>query len=179
MTGAFLLQELQRLADVGLQNDVGSASSIGSEDCTDDITNEQNVKSMKQIMLHLSLLIAAREVEGEPEFTKQLDDLKRSQCRFLPVLSATGSRSLRGIQQDFFINDHTRWGAKFANKVDFLDFHCEESCKLKWLLDKFDLQNRTLSMQVEQLNEPQEESFDTEKTEDFRKRAYAFSWYVR
>ncbi|KAI9657880.1 MAG: hypothetical protein M1831_004116 [Alyxoria varia] len=145
---------------------------------TETTISSGHYSSIKQIMLQLALMIGRREVEGDAEFEEELQKLKQTSCMIFPVLDAEGYLSVQAQHEPFFVNDHVRWGQKFANKVDMLDFSCEESNKLKWLLEKFDLQTRYLSAQVNQLSEPQAPALDQRITEDFRKRSYALSCYA-
>ena len=168
------------------QRSVSNEGSQASEDvaCLDDrdiggqaINPSQHRKSIRQIMLHLASMIAKDEVAGDDDgFWHRLDGLKRSEQKFLPVIQVSGGTPLRSMEQAFFINDHSTWGRKFKGKVDMLDFNCEESCTLKWFLNRLGLQNRYLSSQMQQITEPHEPSLDSTMTDDMRTRSYAYSW---
>ena len=121
-------------------------------------------------------MVARNETDNRQELKSKLRELSLSHHQFLPVSENDTRTVLQTVQQDFFINNHANYSAKFSKHVGILDFECEESCKLSSLLQELGLQNRYLSKQVKQLAEPHESSYNDVMTTDFRNRAYALSW---
>ena len=81
--------------------------------------------------------------------------------------------------EEFFINDHLRYGEIFEEKVDIVDFTCAELPSLHGLFLRLNIQRRYLSLHVQEIDtEVEDGTLNEVLSARIKRRAYALSWYV-
>ena len=141
-------------------------------------TANRNAEELKKLLLELGARTAANKVGDESVFEEQMNRLKRSASKFLPVRQHDQRLGYCKVSDPFLINNHDGYATKFREKADMLDFTAEEARKMHWFLVKLQLDDKYLATRVTTLTEPESSELDQARTLDFRSRSYALSWYV-
>lgn len=150
-----------------------NASMLAEELSKLSSTSNPDIDEARRIMTAIGEILAAAPTTEIS--VKAWSALKAS--AFLPVRGPTG-RQLRRIEENFWINDHSRYWSAFKGKIDFLDFSCEDLTALHPLLERLDLKSRYISLHVTSHTTIESSSYNEDLTEHLRSLSHALSWYV-
>jgi hypothetical protein len=126
-------------------------------------------------------LIDVGKILAKSSIDESVSDALEALCRvkFLPKKVADGGIALVGVDDDFAILDHQRFGTKFADKYILLDFALDEVQILDTLFRCMRLRHRYLSVAVNEVSVVGEDALQNERLEQaFQTKAYALYWYV-
>jgi hypothetical protein len=125
------------------------------------------------MLIEIGTMIARSGVDDK--LPKALEGLKK--VKFLP-LKVLGSRpALAGIDDDFAIPDHPRFGRAFQGHLVILDLSLDESQILDSLFRHLGLVDRYLSNAVTEASVVGEGALESRAlSQELRARAYALFW---
>jgi hypothetical protein len=108
------------------------------------------------------------------------DDLwpKLSNCKCFQVRKPSGELKWSSCSDAFAVVDRTDYGDLFRDKIPTLDFSLEEVHSLKVFLQCLNLEPKYLSNSVTEETRVDGGVFNTELTNDLRRKAYAIARYV-
>ena len=125
----------------------------------------------RRIVLALGQILATQSKSTLTD--KSLATLKKS--ALFPARGPNG-RSLVSHGDDFYINDHKRYGNLFLDKLDILDFDYEDLTSLHPLFQLLKLEDHYISSLVEARTTVEDYRRNDELTNHFRGLSYALSW---
>lgn len=137
---------------------------------------ERKKPKIEDIRLRLIQIgtILARE-SSDLDVKKPLDDLRM--IKFLPKKFADGTMSLVGVEDDFAILDHERYGKALTDHGILLDFDIYDTQILHAMFERLRLTHRYLSVAViEQSSVDDEGTRDQTLSRQLQTRAYALYW---
>jgi hypothetical protein len=107
-----------------------------------------------------------------------LEAIKQIKC--LPVRSVQGTMELTRPSEEFFIGDRREYESVFRGKVGILDFSLEEVHDIHPFLGALGLEDRYMSVAVQEITRVQEPSENESHTlsQDFRAKSKAFFRYA-
>lgn len=124
------------------------------------------------------IMIAVGQILGsDPSATFKTEHVESlEKVAFLPVRGPEGP-GLASVGEDFFINDHKRYGEAFSDQVKILDFGYDDLTSLQPLFEELlVIEDRYLSYHVSVDTMVTSSSPSEELTDYIRDRAYALSW---
>jgi hypothetical protein len=131
------------------------------------------IERMRQLLIEIGMMIAKSGVDDK--LSKALEGLQK--VKFLPVRVFSNILSLTGIDDDFQILDHARFGSAFQGQSTILDFSPEESQMLDSLFLHLGLVDRYLSIAVKETSVVGEGAVESQAlSQELRAKAYALYW---
>src|SRR6201999_4083380 len=91
-----------------------------------------------------------RNINRYAPMTKDIEGFDLESLEFLPSRNPDGGVTLVNPSSDFAIVDRIEYGNAFKDKVSILDFTLEESHTLRPFLSALGLENRFMSLNVEE-----------------------------
>jgi hypothetical protein len=131
------------------------------------------VEKMRQMLVKIGMMIAKSRVDDK--LSKALEGLQK--VKFLPIKVHGDVSALKGIDDDFAILDHARFGSAFEGHSILLDFSLEESQILDSLFRHLGLVNRYLSGAVKETSVVGEGALEDQAlSQELRAKAYGLYW---
>jgi hypothetical protein len=131
------------------------------------------VERMRQMLIEIGTMIARSGVDDK--LPKALEGLKK--VKFLPIKVLSSTPALAGIDDDFAIPDHPRFGRAFQGHLAILDLSLDESQILDSLFRHLGLVDRYLSNAVKETSVVGEGALESRVlSQELRAKAYALFW---
>ncbi|KAF2804529.1 uncharacterized protein BDZ99DRAFT_451599 [Mytilinidion resinicola] len=128
------------------------------------------VELIRQALMKIGMTIATKGMDEK--LRKALEHLRGA--KFLPFKTSDNVLEYKGLEEDFAILDHTRFGSAFEGRSVLLDFSLKEWQVLDSFFRHFKLDDRYLSVAVTEHTETSEEGLENEDlTLTLRAQAYA------
>jgi hypothetical protein len=130
-------------------------------------------KAIRDHLIEVGIILAKGNLDVDTGVA--LQELQK--VKFLPRRSADGSLALVGVEDDFSILDHVRYGLALADKGILLDFDVSETQLLHLMIQKSGLASRYLSAAVSEQSSAGDGSVrHAVLTCQLHARAYALYW---
>lgn len=134
---------------------------------------EPQVEAIRLRLIDTGMMFAKERLDSKVEGA--LDDLKK--VKFLPKRLADGRSLLVGVEDDFAILDHVRYGNALSNHGVLLDFDVSETQILDVMFQHLGLTSRYLSVAVvEHSSVGNEVQKDQMLSRQLQIKAYALYW---
>jgi hypothetical protein len=131
------------------------------------------VDRMRRMLIEIGTMMARGGVDDK--LPKALEGLKKE--KFLPIKALSGTPALAGIDDDFAIPDHPRFGKAFQGHLTILDLSLDESQILDSLFRHLGLVDRCLSNAVQETSVVGEGALESRVlSQELRAKAYALFW---
>jgi hypothetical protein len=133
------------------------------------------IADMRQRLIDVGRMVAKSSIDEK--LKSALDKLRT--VKFLPKKAVGGGIALVGVNDDFAILDHGRFGAAFADQHILLDFALEDVQILDTVFRYIGLTHRYLSAAVNEVSTVGDDAVQNETLEQaLQAKAYALYWYV-
>jgi len=137
--------------------------------------SEPRIADMRQRLIDVGRMVAKSSIDEK--LLNALDKLRM--VKFLPKKAVDGGIALVGVDDDFAIMDHGRFGAAFADQHILLDFALEEVQILDTVFRHMGITHRYLSTAINEVSSVADDAVQNEALEQaLQTKAYALYWYV-
>ena len=131
------------------------------------------IERMRQMLIEIGTMIARGRVDEK--LPKALEGLRK--VKFLPIKVLGSLPTIAGIDDDFAIPDHPRFGRAFQGHLVMLDLSLDESHILDSLFRHLGLVDRYLSNAVKETSVVGEGALESRAlSQELRAKAYALFW---
>jgi hypothetical protein len=133
----------------------------------------KTIENIKSLMLAVSELLGVST--NASNFRSSMEIL--DECKYLPCRTTGGAGEFRSRSQAFFIVDNGDYANEFGDRLVMLDFTYEQLNSLHNLIQLLGLDDHYLARHVHHKTSADNSTEDDTLTAQFRKCAYAISWY--
>jgi hypothetical protein len=136
---------------------------------------EPRTADIRQRLIEVGRIIAKGNIDDN--LSAALERLRTT--KFLPKQTSSGDIVLVGVEDDFAILDHERFGTAFHDEDVLLDFSLEDVQILDTVFRFMKVTHRYLSNAVDEVSTVGEDAVRNETLERaLQAKAYALYWYV-